>query len=168
VLDWGADGIMVPHVNSAAEAEVVVSAANYLPRGQRGYSRTVRAHDYGLRPPASTPAPVLMAQIETFAAVSRAAEIAAVDGMDILFVGPADLQLDLKHHTPAPPETYEDCLARVLEATQASGKGAGMLVRDFAELPRRLSQGFTHVAVQSDLAILRDGFQQILRTRREG
>jgi 2-keto-3-deoxy-L-rhamnonate aldolase RhmA len=56
----------------------------------------------------------------------------------------------------------------VLEAAQAAGKATGILVRDLAELPRRLSQGFTYVAVQSDLAILRDGFQQILRTRPEG
>lgn len=65
VLDWGAHGIMVPHVNSAAEAGAAVQAAHYQPRGRRGFSRTVRAHDYGLRVPESIPATLLIAQIET-------------------------------------------------------------------------------------------------------
>lgn len=51
VLDWGAQGIMIPDVNSAEEVEKIVQAAHYAPRGQRGFSRTVRAYDYGLRPP---------------------------------------------------------------------------------------------------------------------
>jgi len=165
VLDWGAHGIMVPHVNSAAEAEAVVCAACYLPRGHRGYSRTVRAHDYGLRSPDSTPAPLIMAQIETLQAVSVAAEIAAVDGVDVLFVGPADLQHDIKHHCGLNTVDYEDCLSRVLEAAATANKSAGLLVRDLNELPRRGAQGFHHVAVQSDLAILREGFNQILRAK---
>lgn len=67
------------------------------PRGHRGYSRTVRAHDYGLRSPDDTPAPIIMAQIETAEGVSHAGEIARVDGIDALFVGPSDLQADLRH-----------------------------------------------------------------------
>ena len=165
VLDWGARGLMVPHVNCAAEAEAIVRAAHYPPRGRRGFSRTVRAHDYGMRPPESTPAPLLMAQIETREAVNQAAEIARVDGVDVLFVGPADLQHDLKQQTSSPGEDYEVCLRHVVEAAQAAGKAAGILVRDPAELQPRLNQGFTHVAVQSDLAVLRDAFQKILQTR---
>jgi len=165
VLDWGARGLMVPHVNCAAEAEAIVRAAHYPPRGRRGFSRTVRAHDYGMRPPEGTPAPLLMAQIETREAVNQAAEIARVDGVDVLFVGPADLQHDLKQQTPSPGEDYEACLGRVVEAARTAGKAAGILVRDPAELQPRLNQGFTHVAVQSDLAVLRDAFQKILQTR---
>jgi len=162
VLDWGAGGIMVPHVNSAREAEAVVCAANYLPRGHRGYSRTVRAHDYGLRSPDATPAPLIMAQIETLQAVNVASEIAAIEGVDVLFVGPADLQHDLKHHGVPSSDHYEDCLSRVLAAAADAGKSAGLLVRDLNELPQRVLQGFGYVAVQSDLAILREGFKQIL------
>ena len=163
VLDWGADGIMVPHVNTIAEAEAVVRAAHYPPRGRRGFSRTVRAHDYGLRSPEATPAPVLLAQIETLNAVHAADAIAGVAGIDVLFVGPADLQQDLRHHPATATADFEECLARVVAAARSAGKRAGTLVRDISELPYRLDQGFTQLAVQSDLALLRDGFSAILR-----
>jgi 2-keto-3-deoxy-L-rhamnonate aldolase RhmA len=163
VLDWGADGVMLPHVANAREAEAFASAALYAPRGRRGYSRTVRAHDYGLRSPESTPAPVLMAQIETLAAVWESPEIARVDGIDVLFVGPADLQNDLRHtHASAPPD-FEECLRHVATAAGNAGKAAGLLLRDESELPQRLEQGFSQLAVQSDLAILREAFVGIRR-----
>lgn len=166
VLDWGAHGLMVPHVSTAAEAEAIVRAMRYPPRGRRGYSRTVRAHDYGLRSPESTPVPLFLAQIETRAAVDCAEEIARVDGVDVLFVGPADLRHDLQQHPGTAAEDFEVCLRRVSDAARAAGKCAGILVRDPAELPLRLNQGFTHVAVQSDLALLRDAFQQLLQNKR--
>jgi 2-keto-3-deoxy-L-rhamnonate aldolase RhmA len=167
VLDWGAHGIMVPHVNSAAEAEAVVQAAHYPPQGRRGFSRTVRAHDYGLRVPESTPAPLLIAQIETRESVNEAPGIARVDGIGVLFVGPADLQHDLTHRNPCSAEDFEACLSRVVAAARAVGKAAGILVRDPSELPHRLTQGFTHIAVQSDLALIRDAFRTIVQTNKD-
>jgi len=163
ILDWGADGLMVPHVANAAEAEAFVRAAHYPPRGQRGFSRTVRAHDYGLRAPESTATPLLIAQIETLAAVKESPRIAQVEGIDVLFVGPADLQHDLRHAPKSETLDFEDCLHRVADAAGAVGKNAGILLRDEAELPKRLAQGFTHLAVQSDLAILRDAFRGMLQ-----
>ncbi|MFN0079845.1 MAG: aldolase/citrate lyase family protein, partial [Prosthecobacter sp.] len=163
----GAHGIMVPHVNSAAEAEALVQAAQYPPRGRRGFSRTVRAHDYGLRVPEIAPAPLLIAQIETVDAVNEAPGIARVDGIGILFVGPADLQHDLKHRDQSADGDFEACLNRVVSAAHAAGKAAGILVRDPSELPHRLGQGFTHIAVQSDLALIRDAFRTIVRTNKD-
>jgi 2-keto-3-deoxy-L-rhamnonate aldolase RhmA len=163
VLDWGADGIMVPHVNSAEEAEAIVRSAHYPPRGRRGYSRTVRVHDYGLRAPETTPVPLIMAQIETHQAVQASAQIAAVDGIDVLFVGPADLQHDLKHRLPQAVENFESCLAHVVAAAQNAGKSAGMLVREPTDLPKRADQGFLQLAVQSDLSLLRDAYRALLR-----
>ncbi|MEO6751496.1 MAG: aldolase/citrate lyase family protein [Chthoniobacteraceae bacterium] len=162
VLDWGAHGIMVPHVNSAAAAEAIVQAAHYAPRGHRGYSRSVRAHDFGLRPPEETPAPILMAQIESIEGVNHAGEIARVDGIDVLFVGPADLQFDLKNRASAAPGDFAQCLAIVAAAAKAAGKHAGILIREPAELPRHLALGFTHLAIDSDLSILRKAWQQTL------
>jgi 2-dehydro-3-deoxyglucarate aldolase/4-hydroxy-2-oxoheptanedioate aldolase len=160
VLDWGAQGLMTPHVDSAAEAEQIVRAAHYAPRGQRGYSRTVRAHDYGLRAPEATPAPLIMAQIETIEGVSQAGEIARVEGVDVLFVGPADLQRDLQHRAAAAPGDFAQCLDIVVAAARDAGKEAGILVRDLADVPRHLELGFTRLAVDSDLAILRKAWQQ--------
>jgi 2-keto-3-deoxy-L-rhamnonate aldolase RhmA len=161
VLDQGADGVMVPHVDRAEQAEQLVRAASYPPRGQRGVSRTVRAHDYGLRPLDGRPAPMLIAQIETLDAVDEAAAIAAVDGIDVLFVGPADLQHDLAVRKPAAGAGFEDCLDRVVAAARAAGKAAGILVREPGDLPRRAEQGFSFVAVESDVAILRNAFRRL-------
>ena len=162
VLDWGAHGIMVPRVNSAAEAEHIVRSAHYQPRGKRGYSRTVRAYDYGLRAPEEAPAPILMAQIETMEGVNHAAEIAKVDSIDVLFVGPADLQFDLKHRATAAPGDFQQCLEKVAAAAKSTGKQTGILVRDPTEVQKYLDLGFTHIAVESDISILRKTWQQTL------
>jgi 2-keto-3-deoxy-L-rhamnonate aldolase RhmA len=164
VLDQGAHGIMVPHVNSAAEAREIVMAAAYPPRGRRGFSRTVRAHDYGLRSVDTTPPPLLVAQIETAAAVAEAGAIAEVGGIDVLFVGPADLERDLAGQPAGKVPDFETCVARVATAARAAGKAAGILVRSPAELPLRQRQGFSLIAVQSDVALLRDAFQAIVAT----
>ncbi len=168
VLDWGARGFMVPRVSCAAEAEAIVRAAHYAPRGQRGYSRTVRAHAYGLLPADAAPAPIIMAQIETIAGVNHAAEIARVDGIDVLFIGPADLQLDLRHHAAAAPGDFARCRDIVLAAARDSGKGAGILLRETADLRAHLDMGFNRIAVDSDLSILRKAYAQILGRTKMG
>jgi 2-dehydro-3-deoxyglucarate aldolase/4-hydroxy-2-oxoheptanedioate aldolase len=163
VLDWGSAGIMVPHVNSAAQAEHVVQAAHYAPRGHRGVARTVRACDYGLKPPPTESAkPIIMAQIETVEAVKHVDEIARVEGINVLFVGPADLQFDLKHHAePACPD-FASCLRAVSAAAQKAGIACGILLRDLAEVAPHQELGFSHIAVDSDLSILRKAWQQTL------
>lgn len=160
VLDWGADGVMVPHVESAAAAEAIVQAAYHAPRGHRGFARTVRACDYGLRPAEEKALPLLMAQIETLAGVGHCASIAAVEGIDVLFVGPADLQHDLRHRPELAPGDYARCLEIVNEAARAAGKHTGILLRDAAEVARYRELGFSHIAVDSDLSILRKSWRQ--------
>ncbi|MCX7007566.1 MAG: aldolase/citrate lyase family protein [Kiritimatiellaeota bacterium] len=162
VLDWGARGIMVPHVNTAAEAEALVQAAHYPPRGQRGYSRTVRAHGYGLRSPDAAPAQLIFAQIETIEAVENARAIAQVAGVDVLFVGPADLNFDLKARPKMAKHSYAACLKQVVAAAASAGKACGILTRDAAELPALRKQGFIWIAVESDLAILRNSYQNLV------
>lgn len=167
VLDWGADGIMVPHVNSAVEADAVVQAAHYRPRGHRGFSRPVRAHGYGLRPPGKkSAAPLIMAQIESAVGVAHASEIARVEGVDVLFVGPADLQSDLKHQSGSALD-YAACLRLVVAAAQAAGKAAGIPVRELTDLKAHIDLGFTHVAMDSDLSILRNVYRQMLSAARQ-
>ncbi len=164
-LDWGAHGIMVPHVHSAAEAEQIVRAAHYPPRGKRGFSRSVRAFEYGLQtPPAGGVHPLLIAQIETGESVTASADIAKVDGIDVLFIGPADLQLDLTTHPETAPGSFEDCLQQVASAARREGKAAGILLRDLTQLQHHITLGFHCIAVDSDLALLRKGFQQIKKS----
>ncbi len=164
-LDWGADGIMVPHVSSPAEAEACVQAAHYPPRGRRGVSRSARAYGYGLRWPAdptALPAPLLMAQIETIEGVEQAPAIARADGIDVLFVGPADLNFDLQARPALAVHTYEGCLQRVAAAAAEAGKACGILVRSAADLQAVQALGYRWLAMGSDLALLREGFRQIV------
>ena len=160
VLDWGADGIMVPHVNTAAEATHCVEAATYPPAGRRGVSRTVRAHGYGLRPPgADTPGPIILAQIETVEGVGNVDAIAAVPGIDALFIGPADLAFDLRARDSQ--LSYDECVDRIVRAARDQGKTSGILVRHSDDWDRIRSLGLTWLAMDSDLSILREGFRRL-------
>ena len=162
MLDRGAHGIMVPHVTSAEAAREIVAATRYAPQGQRGYSRTVRAYDYGLKPPEeNSPHHVIMAQIENHAGIEAAEEIASIDGIDVLFVGPADLTHDLSARGMA--ALYQEGLSRVSTAAQKHGKKAGILVRDIKDIPNLKATGYSILAVDSDLGLLRKGYQESLK-----
>lgn len=163
VLDWGADGIMVPHVNSATQAEHIVRAAHFAPRGHRGVARTVRSCDYGLRPPPTdTFKPIIMAQIETVEGVKHVEEISQVDGISVLFVGPADLQYDLIHHPDPSVGDFKSCLKRVTAAAQKADLTAGILLRDVNDVAPHRELGFAHIAVDSDLSIVRKAWQNTI------
>lgn len=159
VLDWGADGIMVPHVDTVEIARRVVRTALFPPLGNRGFSRSVRACGYGLRPHDAAAQPLILAQIESEEAVGNAGEIAAVDGIDVLFVGPADLSFDLQANRSA--QTYESCLKTVAEAARRASKQAGLLNRHEADGSALSEQGFTIQALDSDLAILRQRYNEM-------
>ncbi len=160
VLDWGADGIMVPRVECAAAADSIVRFACHAPLGRRGFSRTVRATDYGLK--GHPDKPIIMVQIESLAGVGDVANIAAVEGVDVLFVGPADLRHDLENNPFGESPGYEECLDEVLAAARTAGKEVGILVRDAAEVSSHAARGFTRIAVDSDLSILRKAYQSLL------
>jgi len=162
VLDWGAHGIMVPRVCTAADAERVVQAAHYAPRGRRGVARTVRAVGYGRRlpDPQQMPRPLILAQIETVEAVENAPAIAAVDGIDVLFIGPADLGYDLLAQKAAC--TYTDCVQRVAKAALAAGRQCGILLRRAEDIASMRELGMTWVALDSDIGILRETYTRII------
>lgn len=164
VLDRGADAIMFPRIGSAAQAEACVAAAHYPPRGRRGYSRSTRPYRYGLSTE-SVPTPVIMAQIETIEGVRNAAAIAAVDGVDVLFVGPSDLRFDLKSRPGDAPGDADACIDLVCQAAAAHGKQTGILLRDADDPAAYQRRGFTIIAIDSDLGILRSHYQK-LRTQR--
>lgn len=160
-LDWGADGLMIPHVDTAETARRALDSMRYPPLGRRGYSRSVRAFGYGTALPDVPPRPLMFAQIETLEAVENAASIASVDGVDVLFVGPADLGFDLTARGSS--LTLEDCLPRVAAAAKSAGKAAGILTRDDAQIAARLALGYAYQAVDSDLGILRRRWEALTR-----
>lgn len=164
VLDWGAAGIMVPHVDSPHEAAACVDAMRYPPKGHRGVSRSVRAYGYGQKPfPSdSEKTNIFLAQIETFEAVQQAEEIATVDGVDVLFVGPSDLQFNLSTRPSPAPLNYLECIQHVAAAARSAGKSSGILVRDVNDIDSLREMGFQWLAIDSDLGLLRTGYQKCI------
>jgi 4-hydroxy-2-oxoheptanedioate aldolase len=159
-LDVGVDGLMVPLVETRAEAAAVVEAAKYPPAGRRGFGPW-RASNYfqdlAAYHTAANERIAVILQIESAGAVERAADIAAVPGVDALFVGPADLCGSLG----VPLGTIEPKLTAALEEVLAAGKKTGRAVGIDAVSPEKFAlfakMGFTLFTYGSDLGYLADG-----------
>lgn len=161
-LDAGASGIMVPHVTSGQQAAAAVDAMYYPPRGSRGFSTSVRAMDFGKNPVTDTlewEPPLFLAQIESREGVEAAREIAAVDGVDMLFVGPRDLSLDLSVRPD--PMDFDEALKQVADAACTEGKQAGILVRNMSDLKKLEEYGYTALAFGSDMGALKQGYKEL-------
>jgi 4-hydroxy-2-oxoheptanedioate aldolase len=156
-LDIGAQTLLIPYVQTAGEARAAVEAMRYPPAGMRGVSALTRAtrfgrvKDYARRAEEEL---CLLVQIETRATLSEIEAICAVDGVDGVFVGPADLAASLGFPgQPGHPEVVpvvEDTLRRIM----ASGKPAGILTADTAFAHRCIELGTVFTAVGTDLALL--------------
>lgn len=168
VLEWGAAGIMLPHVSSPDQAEACLQYMRYPPRGKRGYTSGARTFRYGLSSAeeiAALPAPLFIAQIEDYEGVINAERIAGVEGVDILFVGPADLRLELSTRTE--PLDYNDALTYVLKAAMKKNAQTGILAKDAVEGEKLKTSGFQNIAVGSDLRFLREGLLNTVKKMRE-
>jgi len=157
-LDLGVQTILVPMVENAAQASELVRATRYPPQGIRGVgSALARASRWNQVPEYLTRADAeicLLVQIESRAGLDALDEIAAVEGVSGLFIGPADLSASLGHlGNPNHPEVIqaiEDAVKRI----QAAGKAAGILATDEAQARRYLDLGCTFVAVGVDTSLL--------------
>lgn len=160
LLDVGAQTLLVPYVQSAEEAARAVAAVRYPPEGIRGVAGLTRASRYGLIPGYTARANAeicLLVQVETAAALDRIDEIAAVDGVDGIFIGPADLAASMGH--PGDPG-HADVKAAILDAIRrivAAGRPAGILTLDPVFLAEAVAAGTTFTAVDTDTAILLRG-----------
>ncbi|MEY4688421.1 MAG: hypothetical protein RIR76_2444 [Verrucomicrobiota bacterium] len=161
VLDMGASGVMVPYVNTAAEARAAVSAMRYPPHGVRGVAKFNRGagfggdfEDYYLHAHERL---LGVLQIETPEAVANAEEIAAVDGADVLFVGPTDLSYNMGMRDQLERPEFVAALKRVADAARKHGKAAGILVHSAALVPMLKDLGYTFMALGSDGGAARAG-----------
>ncbi len=158
-LDAGALGVIVPMVNSPAEAEQAVFAAKYPPRGGRsrgGARLAMLGDDYF---DSANDALLVSVQIETPVAVERAGEIAAVDGIDCLMLGPADLALGLD--VPQGSPEHEAAMIEVLEKSTAAGKVAGMPCGTVEDGLRWAERGFKLIHCGSEFGMLRAGIKHV-------
>ena len=153
-LDFGAGGIMVPWVNSASEAQAAVAAMRYPPRGVRGVMKFTRACEFGTGfadyYAHGHERLVLMAQIETTSSLTNVEEIAAVDGVDVLFIGPMDLTTSLGIQEQFDHPQYLAAVKRITAAARKAGKVTGILLLNPALLPMCREYGITMVALGSD------------------
>lgn len=162
-LDAGAAGILAPRVSSAAAAETLAALMRYQ-GGDRGFSPSPRAAEYGRRGIAGhlAHAPeetTLICQIEDRAGVEAAAAIAAVEGVDGLFVGPVDLAVSCGFDTPAAEEVVAMCRRVIAAAPGASG----LFTDAKASAERWRALGATLFVLASDQAFLRHGAAAALR-----
>jgi 4-hydroxy-2-oxoheptanedioate aldolase len=166
MLEVGANGLMVPHIRSAEEARRWVDWCRFPPLGSRGFDGAGADADYMLAGPLehirhANDNVFLAFQIEDRSAVEAIDEIAAVDGFDILFVGPADLSLSLGVPFELNHPACQRAIDRVAAAAARSGKWWGLPV-DSAESARRyLERGARFLAYGSDHALLVEGFRKL-------
>jgi 2-keto-3-deoxy-L-rhamnonate aldolase RhmA len=160
-LDAGAEGVMVPRIANAADAARAVSHLRYGPAGVRGVALLNRAGGYGLRGRENVETfdqrVTGVVQIENPRAVAEADAIAALDGVDCLFVGPSDLTHALGIFQQTDHELYVSALETVREAAARHGKATGVLVPGATEAARYRALGFTLIAVGSDTSFLAAG-----------
>lgn len=157
LLDIGAQTILVPMVESAAQARELVRAVNYPPKGIRGVGAAMaRASAFNRIPDYLTTANdevCLLVQLESQVGLTALEEIAAVDGVDGIFIGPSDLAADMGYlgrpGEPAVQAAVEDGIARILKA----GKPAGILTADTNLAARYLELGASFVAVGTDVTL---------------
>jgi len=159
-LDCGADGVLLPHIRSAAEAHAAVLAAQYR-RGGRGYAGSSRSAGYGLVPiashlAASAERSVVIVQIEDIEAVEAIDEIAAVPGLDALFVGRIDLTIALGETDPDAPLVLA-AVERILGAGRSANVPVGMFVPADKDVAQWREKGARLFLQGSDHIFLRAG-----------
>ncbi|MEM0129501.1 MAG: aldolase/citrate lyase family protein [Thermoplasmata archaeon] len=164
-LDAGAEGIVVPLVDRPEEAGQAVAFAKYPPQGIRGAAATA-ASRYGRDLPRSlrhaNDETLVAVQIETAGGLAHADEIAAVPGVDVLFVGPQDLAMGLGEVDRRSGPVVREAMARVVRACEAHGKVPGTMAIDRAERDAAVALGFRFVSLASDLRFLLDGARALL------
>ena len=170
VMDSGAAGIMFPYVANALEAARCVQMMKYPPAGTRGVAQVIRATHYGRSWQSylaeANEQSLVIVQIETPEAAAQADEMAAVPGVDVLFVGPMDLSVNLGHPGDFSPPVFIQHLQNVVAACERHGKTPGILSRpELVESHRQL--GFRFLALGSDSGAVVAGLQNSFNAMRK-
>lgn len=171
LLDIGAPGLLFPMIQSVEEARKAVAATRYPPHGIRGFSGGTRANkfgrvtDYTDRVDAET---TVLLQIETRAAIEQATDIAAVDGVDGIFFGPADIAADIGRLGQPLHADVWDLIRPAAARLRDMGMPVGTLVNDAEFATELLNEGFTFVACGTDTSLLARSADALLRQVRTG
>lgn len=173
VLDAGARTLMFPNIGSAEEAAYAVSLTRYpgesAPDGRRGVAGVVRASGYGMRRDylqAANAQIATIVQIESASALAEVEKIAAVPGVDCLFVGPADLAASLGHLGDAKHADVQAAMARIVAAAREAGVATGIFAMDAAQAKQYREMGFSFIALAADVIWLVRATRQALQEAR--
>ena len=166
-LDLGADGIMLPQLQSIDDVRTAVAYLRYPPAGVRGVALRTRGARMGTIGHADIARVVNeqvvgIVQIESTGGLAAVEDIAALDEVDVLFVGPADLTHSLGIPGRFDEPAYQDALRAVVAACRANGKAAGILIYDAAGLPPLLELGFTFIGLGSEGSFVSAGARAML------
>ncbi len=156
-LDLGVQSFLVPMVQNADEARRAVAATRYPPQGTRGVAVAIRANRFGRVKEYAQRANeeiCVQVQIETRQALANLEAIAAVEGVDGLFIGPSDLAADLGHLGDSAHPEVRKLIDETIQRIRRTGKVAGILAPLEADARRWLELGATFVAVGSDVGLL--------------
>lgn len=171
LLDVGVQSLLIPYVQSPEQAQAAVAATRYAPAGIRGVASLTRATRFGRIAGYAKRAHeelAVVVQVETRAALDALEDIAAVDGVDGVFVGPADLAASLGFPGEPGHEEVKRTVEEALRRIRACGKPAGVLTTDAAFAQRCIELGATFVAVGVDVGVLARATEALARQFRSG
>ncbi|EPE94034.1 HpcH/HpaI aldolase family protein [Rhizobium grahamii] len=157
VLDAGAGGVLVPRVSTAEQARAAVSATRYPPIGSRGVGPG-RAAGYGYRIPdylaKANETLVLAIQVETAEGLANIEDIAAVEGVDLIFIGPGDLSVSIDAMGPAGKDKLDRAITTITSAALHAGRAVGIFRPSPADVGRWRRAGISFFALASDTMFL--------------
>ncbi len=161
-LDLGADGLVLPRCDTPADAADALRWMRFPPAGIRGVALLNRGNGYFERSHenlASTVNDQVLGvfQVESPEAVTAAGDLAAIDGVDVLFVGPADLSHSMGLPGRLDEPAFAEALDAVVDACRANGKAAGILLADASLVPAYRKRGFLFLGVGSDAGWVSSG-----------
>lgn len=165
LLDIGAQTLLVPMVDTAEQARQLVAMTRYPPEGTRGVGAgAARAARWGARRDylhRANDEVCLLVQAETRTALDNLAAIAAVDGVDGVFIGPSDLAASMGHRGNPGHAEVQQAIEAAIATIRAGGKAAGTLTSDLGQARRYLELGATFVAVGIDAVVLAQGVRKL-------
>lgn len=167
-LDIGARTLLIPMVESGVEAKMLAEATRYPPHGTRGVGAGLARASRWLRTPdylkSAHQDQCLLLQVESRAGLAALDDIAAVDGVDGVFIGPADLAADMGHLGSPGHSEVQAAISAAFKRIKASGKAIGILASDEASARYYTSQGADFIGVGTDVSLLARGAEALART----
>ncbi|KAF8221600.1 Phosphoenolpyruvate/pyruvate domain-containing protein [Tricholoma matsutake] len=159
-LDAGARGVLVPMVSTAEKAKEIVADSRFPPGGRRGFGSPFTHGTWGVTSSeyfnTANESICVLVQIETKEGVQSVKQIASVDGVDVLFIGPYDLSICLGYAPPSPDPhpDVEKIIQDILHATHNAGKKCAIYCTSGAQAAKRAAEGFDMINVTSDMGAM--------------